>query len=176
MGYTIRPSQITDTEVLGRIHAQAWQETYKSILPADVLKKVASVSHRTQIRKDIFANKQPKNGHFVVELNTYEIIGFGDCGSSRQWSQFATAKIYTLYLLKSSQGLGMGKALFIHMMSHLKKEGFESVALDVFTENKSTIDFYKHFGGQEKAQESIELEGQKFPVTVFAWTDLKSQP
>ncbi|MDE2028954.1 MAG: GNAT family N-acetyltransferase [Alphaproteobacteria bacterium] len=172
--YRIRPSTPADTEILGKIHAQAWRETYGDIVPADILATAASVEHRTEIRKKIFAHSKPDCGHFLIDSDAGEIVGFGDCGPARDVKIYAPGEIYTLYLLRAAQGRALGGRLLRHMLGYLAAQGFDGAALEVFAKNDSTIGFYKHLGGREIARKDTEMGGVSLPVAVFVWDDLQS--
>jgi len=168
MSYCIRASEIVDTEILGRIHAQAWHETYADIISQEILNKVASVESRTTIRKQMFANIKPTSGHFLAENDVGEVVGFGDCGLSFQAKGFAPTEIYTLYVLRSAQGNGLGKQLLVAMFNHLTQQGFSKSALKTHSQNKQAKDFYLHMCGQDFG----DVKSEDWDETVYVWPNL----
>ena len=173
MTHRIRRSEISDAEILGQVHSRAWQHTYAGLMPAELLAKVGSVERRTAIRRDMFANTSPDWGHFLVETEAGEIVGFGDCGPAHQVKDFAEAEIYTLYLLQSAQKQGLGKQLMHHMLSHLAERNFRKAALNVLADNESALQFYQKLGGQEVNRKTVDFLGTLLPEAVYAWPDLK---
>ncbi|MDE1901641.1 MAG: GNAT family N-acetyltransferase [Alphaproteobacteria bacterium] len=170
MPCTIRPAIPADTETLGRIHAQAWQETYAAIMPPDIFAKLSTVDARTAVRRDIFAFSTPRHGHFIVENETGDAVGFGDCGPARETGTYAPAEITTLYLLRRAQGQGLGGRLLVAMLEHLAAQGFASVALKALTANEQAKGFYRHMGGRQAA----EIPGDKWVETIYVWDDLNA--
>jgi L-amino acid N-acyltransferase YncA len=169
MGYRIRTSELSDTENLGRVHAQAWQETYPGILPADALAKFGSIEARTTRRRDIFNSTTPLSAHFAVENADRKIVGFGDCGPALEVKEFAPSEVYTFYLLHEAQGKGMGKKLLFKMFSHLADKGFAAVALKTNANGKSN-QFYQYCGGQVVGQ----IPSESWVNNVYAWPNLKN--
>ena len=173
MAYRIRRSKISDTEILGQIHSRAWQDTYIGLMPANLLARAGSVERRTAIRRDMFTNTTPDWGHFLVENEADEVVGFGDCGPAHQVKDFAEAEIYTLYLLQSAQKQGWGKQLMRHMLSHLAERSFKKAALNVLATNETALQFYQKLGGQEVSRKTVDFLGTTLPEAVYAWPDLK---
>jgi L-amino acid N-acyltransferase YncA len=172
MTYRLRRSTIADTEILGRIHAQAWRESYAEILPESVLSTSGSVEGRTAKRLAIFEHSTAKHGHFIVEDEKGRAAGFGDCGPAVETGDYAPAEVTTLYLLREAQGKRLGRMLFQTMMRHLAAQSFPSAALKVFTANASRS-FYEKLGGQKAGEMNVTMAGQKFPTVVYVWRDLK---
>ena len=170
MGFRIRPSQIADTDALGRVHSRSWHESYTGIIAPQILATAGSVERRTAIRRDMFAHSTPQWGHFLVETNDGEIVGFGDCGPARdQVKDFADAEIYTLYLLRTAQGCGLGRLLLKQMFDHLYKQGFTKTALKTHAGSLQANQFYAHLGGHKVS----EIKSPDWNENVYLWSDLK---
>jgi GNAT superfamily N-acetyltransferase len=170
--YTIRPSLPSDTEDLGRVHAQAWRETYGGIFPSSILEKEGTVEARTLIRKHIFAASNSKHAHFLVEKGDHEIVGFCDCGPAREADLNADAEIMTLYLLQTVRGLGLGTKLLSRMFDHLYHAGFGTAAARVPIQNKSARQFYARCGGHFVGDIEINWDGTKFLEAIYFWNDI----
>lgn len=173
MTYRIRPSTLSDTETLGRIHAQAWRESYTGLLSEELIANAGSIERRTTIRRRMFADSTPEWGHFLVETEQGEVVGFGDCGPAHEVKEFASAEIFTLYLLRSAQGQGIGKKLLLKMLGHLANLGFENAALKANIKNEKALRFYQHLGGAEVQRMEANYDGVIVPLVVYAWYDLK---
>lgn len=170
MPYRIRRSEISDREILGKIHSQAWQETYAGMIPVEMLTRVGSVASRTEVRKAMFAKMTERHGHFLVESVKDEIVGFGDCGPAYKTNAFAPAEIYALYVLRHAQNKGLGKALLDKMLEHLSLQGFNKAGLKVHINNFRAQGFYQHSGGEKIGQITDGDGEQEF---VYVWNDLK---
>jgi L-amino acid N-acyltransferase YncA len=169
MPYTIRPSDISDTEILGKVHSQAWEETYPGLIPADTLAKIGSIEARTAARREIFVSATSLSAHFLVEDSAGKVVGFGDCGPAREVGQFAPAEIITLYLLREAQGKGVGKKLLFRMLAHLCEKDFSAAALKTNAGSDNSNNFYRHCGGHAVA----EIPGKEWMNTVYVWDNLK---
>ncbi len=173
MTYRIRRSLVSDTEVLGRVCSQAWQETYASIVPAESLAKAGSVERRTQTRRDFFENTTPDWLHLLAETKEGEIVGFCDCGPADELKNYAPAEICTIYLLRAAQGRGLGKKMLLMMLKHLAERGFESAVLGVLGENEKARHFYEGMGGKRVKEFNDDFFGPPLPTAVYVWSDLK---
>ena len=175
MTYRIRRSLVSDTEVLGRVAAQAWNESYATIMPEAALAKSATVERRTEIRREFFAKTTPDWAHFLVETEKGNIVGFCDCGpvDKSESKEFGSSEILAIYLLRPAQGQGLGKRMFRMMLKHLAERGFDSAVLDVFMKNEKAIRFYEGMGGKKKAEMTREFAGTSLPLAVYMWSDLK---
>jgi ribosomal protein S18 acetylase RimI-like enzyme len=56
------------------------------------------------------------------------------------------SKLHKLYLLPSSQGKGVGKALLLEVVKRAREAGQKSLVLNVNKQNKKAIDFYRVLG------------------------------
>ena len=106
MNYRIRRSEISDIEILGQVHARAWQESYVGVMPAEMLTRDGSIERRMATRHKMFERMTTECGYFLAENHQGEIVGFGDCGPAHEVKDFAAAEIYTLYVLREAQGIG----------------------------------------------------------------------
>ena len=168
-GYRIRESKLSDTESLGRVHSQVWQETYPGLMPAEFLSRRGSVEARTEMRRLIFASTTPLSCHLLVENDEERVVGFGDCGPAKETGQFAPAEINTLYLLQEAQGKGLGKKLLFKMLTHLASKNFGAAALKTNAGSANSNAFYRHCGGQIAGQ----IKDETWLDTVYIWPDLK---
>jgi ribosomal protein S18 acetylase RimI-like enzyme len=173
MTYHIRRSLVSDTEVLGRVCAQAWRETYADILPTKSLAIEGSVEYRTKVRRELYSHPTPDCANFLVETEKGEVVGFADCGPVDRLKDYAPAEIFTIYLLLSAQGQGLGKKMFLMMLKHLADRGFDKVALDGFAANERAMQFYRQMGGKEVEKLYRDYSGTSLPLAVYMWSDLK---
>ena len=173
MTYRIRPSLVSDTETLGRVAAQAWQESYAAIMPSQVMAKAATVERRTEIRRGFFEKTTPDWAHFLVETEEGEIVGFCDCGPADELKNFAPAEIFTIYLLQSAQGQGLGKQMLLMMLKHLAKRGFGKVVLEADDLNEKAKQFYEKMGGKKVKDIEKIFAATSLPMAVYMWSDLK---
>ncbi len=145
----IRQAITADIPRLARVHVQSWQETYTGLIPDDVLENIITLESRELQWQRTLAN--PKITVFVAEVSG-AVVGF--CSVAVAVRQ---AEIYTLYLLKANQGLGIGRQLFYSALGYAKSKGSKSLTLWVLA-NNPTRKFYEYMGGNLE-DERIEKIG-----------------
>lgn len=142
----------------GLAHYQAWQETYRGLMPDAYL---SAQSPEENIRR---AALLPDTT--LVALDGGRVVGF--VCYAPQAREFVgrpgASEIMALYLLREAQGQGRGRALMEAVLPLLPHR---EVALFVLKGNEQAIGFYRHMGfaftGRELRQETgfgelIELE------------------
>ncbi len=151
----VREAVLADIPRLARVHVQSWQETYAGLIPDEVLQNIITLESREFQWQRTLAN--PKIKVFVA-LDADALIGF--CSLTVRGLQ---AELFTLYLLKASQGLGYGKKLWLTALECAKSLGAKNLSLWVLEDNP-TRGFYERMGGMlddsrdEKIGEAILLE------------------
>ena len=131
----IRPAVTTDIPRLAQVHIQSWLETYLGLIPDDI--NITLESRELQWQRTL-AN--PRMMVFVAEVSG-AVVGFCSLAVAGKHGE-----IYTLYLLKAHQGLGIGKQLFNSALEYAKSKGAKSQTLWVLADNPSRK-FYEHMGG-----------------------------
>ena len=134
----IRPAVTTDIPRLAQVHIQSWLETYTGLIPDDVLNDTITLESRELQGQRTLAN--PRMMVFVAEVSG-AVVGFCSLAVAGKHGE-----IYTLYLLKAHQGLGIGKQLFNSALEYAKLKGARSQTLWVLADNPSHK-FYEHMGG-----------------------------
>ncbi len=139
----IRPATLADAESIAAVHIASWQQAYKDLLPQDRLGQLPLDRYISRWNQRLQESTQI---NFVAELET-EIVGFSSVGPSRDDdAQAHTAELYAIYLLSSTWGKGIGKALCEKSLKRLKEDGYQNVTLWVFEDNENARKFYEHMG------------------------------
>ena len=132
MNITIRDMRPDDADEKGYVHWKSWQETYSELIDSTHLEKQSLEKCRA------IAHRWPDNT--LVAVSDGVIIGFGcfirhddGCG-----------EISAIYILKESQGKGIGRMLMDALLEQLSVRG--SVILWVLKGNDRAIGFYEHYG------------------------------
>jgi len=167
--HAIRPAVEQDAPSLGRVHVAAWLETYGDILPREVLADL-SIEGRTAMWHHILAS--PAARVFVAQRDS-DVVGFGACGAQREEGLAGAgfdAEIYAIYVLRSSQDLGIGTALMRAMISTLAEDGFRAASLWVIRDNTPARRFYERQGGLVIGERE-DPHGAQIEV-AYGWPDL----
>jgi GNAT superfamily N-acetyltransferase len=175
MEMRIRPALIEDAERLGALHVASWREAYAGILPDEILSAL-SVEDRVAMWSMIIGEAPEVAGSAVwVAEEDGGLAGLGSCGLQRDRGlreQGFDAEIFAIYILKSHQGLGLGRGLMAVMASFLLDRGHRTAALWVLRENAAARAFYEHLGGEPVA-EQVEMRPEAALVELaYGWRDL----
>lgn len=144
MNYIIRKCEETDIPSVIHVITVSWKETYRGIVPDDVLDK----REQTEAERIKKAIERFRNGEkqLVLEINKV-IVGFIRYGKSEDQEFTNCGEIIAFYILKKYHGFGFGRKLFEMAVQELKKEGFNKMIIACL-EGNPTGEFYKHMGGK----------------------------
>ena len=141
---TIREAVLADAAGIARVHVESWRTTYPGIMPQEHLDAL-SVTERTETWQ---GRLSPGSGEFtIVAAEDGEIVGFTNGGKDRNGGPNWQGEIYTLYLLKSQQGRGIGRRLLQAAARRLHADGYSTLFLWVSALNHPAQAFYEAIGG-----------------------------
>ncbi len=145
MPIIIREAVLADAAGIARVHVESWRTTYPGIMPQEHLDAL-SVAEREQTWH---GRLSPDSGEFTIVAETEDgvIIGFTNGGRDRNGGSDLPGEIYTLYLLKSQQGLGLGRRLLQTAARRLRADGYSTLFLWVSALNHPACRFYEAVGG-----------------------------
>ncbi len=139
----VRSARHSDIPSLARVHVQSWLETYSGLMPLEVINSFSLGAREAQWQRTLSSSSMVV---FVVESDG-AVVGFCSLG----WRE-TEAELFTIYVLKSFQGLKLGQALWNAAIDAAKAKQLPSLVLWVLEGNPS-CSFYVHLGGK--------LEGRK---------------
>ena len=158
----IRAATPADISGLARVHVQSWRETYVGIIPQALLDDLTPESREAQWRRTLEVGNA-----VLVAAVADQIVGFASCGASRD--EGFDGEVYTLYLLESQHGLGIGKALFQAALEALRMQDRRRIIVWVLVDNPARR-FYQHMGGVQSLEKPIEIGGATLLEYGFAFT------
>ncbi len=136
---SIRPMTEADLEAKARLHVACWSETYAGVLPDAWL--------RENITYEGILARQRRIGweRVLLACDGSRPVGFASWEpDARAWARRPGAsEISSIYLLRSHQGRGDGRAL---MEAALARCPHAEVVLLVLEGNTRAIEFYEHMG------------------------------
>jgi ribosomal protein S18 acetylase RimI-like enzyme len=119
---------------------QTWPSTFAGILSSEQIDYMLNWMYDLQLLES-----QMDKGHgFLVAEEDGIAIGFA--GYELNHLAGSMSKLHKLYLLPSSQGNGVGKALLLEVAKRAREAGQKSLVLNVNKQNKKAIDFYRVLG------------------------------
>lgn len=165
-----------DAPALARVQVQSWAETYRGLMPDDFLTVMTSEARRerrqtlwrqTLWRQTLEADKEG----VLVAIRGGELVGFTSGGPT----DFAgyDAELFTLYLLRSAQGSGVGRALVSALAQGLASGGHRSLMLWVLDVNPTRA-FYEHLGGVVIGEKTEPVPGGELREVAYGWAELEA--
>ncbi len=163
---SIRIAQGSDAAAIAHVHVQSWKTAYEAILPKQYLASL-NEAERVPLWQDWLTREA---SIFLAEVGG-EVVGFAAGGAIREPLQAYDSELYTLYLLKDAQGLGLGKALLRTVISALIEKKHKSMFAWVLEQNPA-VRIYKNAGAQSVTTRQIEIAGILLPESALGWPDL----
>jgi ribosomal protein S18 acetylase RimI-like enzyme len=126
--------------LIQKIAQHTWPSTFAGILSIEQIDYMLNWMYDLQLLES-----QMDKGHgFLVAEEDGAAIGFA--GYELNHLAGSLSKLHKLYLLPSSQGKGVGKALLLEVVKRAREAGQKSLVLNVNKQNKKSIDFYRVLG------------------------------
>lgn len=154
----IRQATVDDAEAIANVHVSAWQETYRGIIPDDYLNQL-STEKRTAAWRELLVG-----GLVFVAVDAKGLIGFAH-GKQNQ-SESTEGELSAIYLLRSYQGRGIGRALVNRVVRQLEEHGVTSLIIAVLADNPA-CHFYERLGGIRVSECVIERGGKELKEYVY---------
>lgn len=173
----LRRAAPADAAALGALHVASWHETYAGILPDEMLADL-SVEARSAMWGKVLHDPAAfgDTAVFLAEDGN-RMIGFGSCGRQRD-TTLADAgfsgEIGAIYVLRSHQNRGTGRAILAAMSGFLSALGHEAASLWVLRENGPARTFYEALGGEIIGEKTDEQAEATLIEVAYGWRDLSS--
>lgn len=165
---TIRRATPADAEAIARVHVQAWQESYRELIPQAAIDARTVEMRIAQWQNTLGRLDRPT---FVAEQGGV-ISGFIS-GGPVLWSGLSTScEVSALYLLDAIKRRGAGRKLFGALVGELKARNFTSTGLWVLTGNTPARRFYEAMGGR-LGESRLDRRGEfVFDDVAYIWDDV----
>jgi GNAT superfamily N-acetyltransferase len=166
----IVPAGPSDADGLAGVHVQSWRETYLDILPSGYLERMSPPLHARRWRSRLMQ----LNEVTLVAESADGLVGFCS-GDWVRWRGPDTteAEVHTLYVLKSMQGLGLGRRLMTGAARALAARGATALSVAVLRDNLPARLFYEHLGGVLEGEHVEMVGGTSVAAVDYRWEDLK---
>lgn len=168
LGIDIREAVPDDAYHIAKVSVDSWRTTYSDILPKKFLSNL-SYEKRTESWKNNLARRNV----FVAVTDEQQIVGFSSGGKERtgHYVNFI-GEVYSIYILKDFQRLGIGKLLFRQVVNELIKINVDSLLVWVLENNRSRL-FYENLGGEQVDVKEIEIGEEKYKEIAYGWRNIK---
>ena len=168
----IRRATAGDAAALGRVHVQAWRESYPGIVPQAVLDAQDEAARAAMWQRVIAAGEDV----WLARDAEGALLGFANAGPQREPELLPfPGEIYAIYLLQAAKGRGLGRALMAAAAHGLLARGIGAASLWVLDGNAAAQGFYAALGGRVVLRRAFpppaDWDGTE---TAFAWDDLSA--
>lgn len=162
--FAVRPAQLSDAAAIARAHTDSWQQSYRGILPSNVLDRI-DVGQRTESRTKIL--RDPDILCLVAYDVTHgDIVGFCDAGPARRHMPYG-GELYALYMVHHAKRMGLGQEMFERTQQHFAARDVRSLIIWVLENNTHARGFYEAMGGRPGPTFPSRVGG--FPVVEVAY-------
>lgn len=165
----IRKAKESDARGIVEVNTYTWLTTYKGLMPNELLEsRIKTIDDRVSKT----ANSITENDNAYVAIDNDKIIGIMSYGKSRNNEYPESGEIYSIYILKEYQGLGIGKKLFMVGINELINKGYHTMILNVLNGN-STIKFYEKYCGKKVGEKQDSFGNTILTESIMYFENLE---
>jgi GNAT superfamily N-acetyltransferase len=166
MRFAVRPARHDDVDAICRAHVTSWEDSYRGILPGDVIDR-ADLGHRAASRRRILGD--PALLTLVAyDVSHGDVVGLCDAGESRRPGRW-DGEIYALYLVHHAKRHGLGTAMFEGACTWLRGTGRRSLVIWVLDNNPPAHHFYEAMGGRAEMRIRSSIAGFPIIERAYVW-------
>jgi ribosomal protein S18 acetylase RimI-like enzyme len=170
LDYVISPAGPGDAADLASLHVRTWRETYPGILPQAALNRMSVAAHMRRFRLELM--RAQKGQATLIAEGQDGAVGYASGAVLAGDGRAADAEVFTLYVVRAAQGLGVGRALLKAQARVLRSEGAKSLMLFVLSRNEPARGFYERLGGEAFAEVASRGWGEGLTETAYRWPDI----
>ncbi|MFL6760389.1 N-acetyltransferase family protein [Sphingomonas sp.] len=159
----VRSAHEDDRDAIAAIHTASWQQSYRGILPDELLDDRLSGIMIERWRSQPIG---PGDAVLVAETDG-EVVGF--CAT---WGGESGGYIDNLHVRSSCQSQGLGRAMLCETARQLLSHDVRSAYLHVVASNHRARALYLKLGGQPGPIEDKDLYGTIVPNQRIDWPDV----
>jgi GNAT superfamily N-acetyltransferase len=110
----VRPARPGDAEGMARVHVQAWQETYRGVMPDAVLDDPEAPARRQRMWEAVLTDDRYAANTVAVAERDGRIVGIAMAGPPRDEAADGSGRkgareLHVLYVLAAHHGTGLGR-------------------------------------------------------------------
>lgn len=128
---------------------RTWRTTYAELLSKDQLEFMLRTIYSFESLASVMENGSQ---HFILLIENETYLGFAAYGTRPE--NPTINKLYKLYLLKETQGRGLGRILLDEVKERTQKSGVKTLELNVKRDNPAKA-FYERCGFSVLKEENI---------------------
>jgi GNAT superfamily N-acetyltransferase len=151
---TVRPARLQDVAQMARVIVRCWQETYRGLMPDEVLDDPGLPAARERFWTAALTDERYRDNRVAVAERGGGLVGVAMSGPPMDAGATWTRQLYVLYVHADDHGTGAGAALLDAVV-----DPAEPVALWVADPNPRAQAFYRKHGfvadGAEQVQSGV---------------------
>ena len=168
--YRVRRAQSEDAPAIAYVHVECWATTYAGLLPEEYIAS-RTLESRTAMWQRALAEPLPGRCCFVAIDAAGQLVGFAAGGPQPEADLPYTGELYAIYLLRTAQGIGIGRQLAAHVASALAAEGHRTLLIWVLASNPACR-FYEALGGHPVSRRQVADAGVTLDEVAYGWEDI----
>jgi len=131
---------------------------------------MSAAVHGRRFSHDLL-HAQPGQVTLIAE-DAEEAVGYASGALLKGDGRGADAEVFTLYVVRAAQGVGVGRALLTASARVLRAEGARSLMIFVLSRNERARGFYERLGGEAFAEVASRGWGEGLTETAYRWRDI----
>lgn len=169
--FVIRPANVKDAKRLAYIHVTSWWETYRGLIPDDVLDALSLERKAKQWERMLEDAADIYHLTFAAEVDNL-IVGFANYGKERENDPVYRGELFAIYILKEFHERGIGRALVQRAVSGLLEMNISSMLIWVLSTNPSQK-FYERLGGEFLREKPIKIGSSVLQEKAYGWRNVR---
>jgi len=169
---SLRVAVVADAPAIAAVHVASWQTTYPGIVAQSYIDGL-SIDERTRIWERRLRDQATVSDVIVAEAPSHGLVGFASGGRIRESHPGFDAELHAIYLLRSAQGRGIGRALVRQWATLAVARGLRAAVVRVLTANPA-CGFYQRLGARWLKDAMLPIAGQPYPESWYGWDDLRA--
>ncbi len=165
----IREARLENAAGIAKVYVDGWRTTYPGIVSDEYL---ANMSYEEHVHRWVRILSTSDGFIYVAEDEPGNIVGFIWGGPEHNGDSDYKGELHAIYILKSHQGLGLGRSLTRVLAEKLLEVGIESMIVWVLAANPSRH-FYESLRAQFVRRGPYEVGGITLDDLGYGWTDIR---
>ena len=153
---------------MAHVHVDTWKTTYRGIVPDRYLDELTYESDIARGFGRWIREPTPQWTYLVAVDPANHVIGFAVGGPNRDPDPEFKGELGAIYVLKESQGRGVGRVLVREVVRHLLRIGASSMIVWVLEANPYRR-FYEKLGGVSVRRRVVPVAGVPLPEVGYGW-------
>lgn len=147
----LRDGRPADATQLASVFVSAWRHAYEGVVSAESLRQLDEGNVAEWLGKVMSTGESVT---IVAEPENSRILGF--CRYGADPNEAAKGHIFSLYVLPSAAGHGVGSRLLTAALEGLALRGLDTVTIWVFETNEPARRLYSSFGFVPDGERNLE--------------------